>query len=79
MSPIKTASTNMVYMPPPGMTDCDPLPVRRTPDGRTVSVWKLTDDERARIASGENIELHVWQQPPPPVGITLTPDAEVKA
>jgi hypothetical protein len=78
MNPIRTLATNFDYLPPAGMADCVPLPVTRTSDGRTISVWEFTDEERRRIAAGENLELHVWQQPPPPVGMMLTKATETK-
>lgn len=71
---IKTLATNFTYGPPRGMTteECDALPCTRTGDGRVISVWEFTPEERQRIAAGENLELHVWMQPPPPVGFLLT-------
>lgn len=73
MRPIWTERTNFTYLAPGGMADCDPLPCTKEADGRTISVWEPTDDERRAIAAGQNIELHVWQQPPAPVGLALTP------
>ena len=70
MRPIRTLLTNFTYLCP--HAEGDPLPCQRTSDGRTISVWEPTDEERARIAAGENIELHVWMQPPPPVGFLIT-------
>jgi hypothetical protein len=70
MQPIQTRQTNFNYVGP------DPsvamLPCCKTSDGRVISVWEPTAEERQRIAAGENIELHVWMQPPPPVGMLLT-------
>ena len=76
MRPINTIQTNHSYLMPPGM-EGDPLPCCRTNDGRVISVWEPTPDERAAIAAGGNVELHVWQQPPPPVGFTITRLTEV--
>lgn len=73
MKPIESARTNFTYLAPAGMRDCDPMPCTRESDGRVVSVWEPTREERAAIAAGSNIELHVWQQPPPPVGMALSP------
>ena len=74
VKPIPTAATNFTYLcPNPAGT---PLPCQRTSDGRVVSVWAFTPEERAAIAAGQNLELHVWMQPPPPVGFALTPATE---
>jgi hypothetical protein len=72
MRPIRTVQSNFTYHAPPGMRECEPLPVVRTSDGRTVSVWEPTPEQRRAIAEGANIELHVWMQPPPPVGLLVT-------
>lgn len=74
MRVIRTLATNFTYLHPAGG---DPLPCQRTSDGRTVSVWEPTEEERRRIATGANVELHVWAQPTPPVGFTITDAKEV--
>ena len=42
----------------------DGLPVIR-------SVWELDDDERAAIAAGAHIRLHVWGEGTPPVAMDV--------
>lgn len=74
MKPIRTLQTNFTFLHPGGG---DPLPCSKTSDGRTISVWAPTDKERQQIAAGENIELHIWMQPPPPVGFNITRATEV--
>lgn len=40
-------------------------------DRAVSSVWELTDDERAQVADGANIELTVWGgQPPVSMAVT---------
>lgn len=41
-----------------------------------VSVWDLTDDERAAIAAGGTIELTVWGTGHPPVALGVGPSLE---
>jgi hypothetical protein len=81
MKPIRTEQSNFTYGPPAGMTaaECDLLPCCRTSDGRVISVWEFTPEERQRIAAGDNLELHVFEQPTPPVGMQLTALKEVTA
>jgi hypothetical protein len=75
MRPIRTLATNFVYLCPDPAGDA--MPCTRTSDGRTISVWEPTTEERARIAAGANVELHCWMQPPPPVGFVITDHKEV--
>jgi len=50
-----------------------PLPVLKRSDGVVLSRWKLTDQERAAIASGADIFLFNWtfNQPLQPVAIEV--------
>lgn len=77
MRPIKTEETNIVFTPPEGMLGCDPLPAKRVDGGHVVTVWELTAAERQAIADGCNIELHVWLDPTPPVGLRVTNLTEI--
>jgi hypothetical protein len=79
MRPIEVTDSNYNYGAPAGVRECDPMPCQRTADGRTISVWEPTPDERRAIAAGDNIALHVWSQPPPMVGLSITPAKEVPA
>lgn len=36
-----------------------PLPAKVCADGRVITEWQRTEEERALIAQGENIRLHV--------------------
>lgn len=79
MKPRRTPSSNRVYRLAGGTEDND-LWVCETFDSlqpaQTVvcSVWELTDDERQRVADGENIELAVWGgQPPVALQVTAEP------
>lgn len=40
--------------------DVDPLPSIRTPDGKVITRWTLSDDERSRILKGEDVYLTIW-------------------
>jgi hypothetical protein len=52
----------------------DPLPALLFPDGRVVTEWEPTEEERARIAAGERIRLSVWtfNSPLQPVLLEVT-------
>lgn len=75
MKPRRTPNSNSVFHLQGGTEDND-LWVERTEDseGEPVlrSVWKLTDEERARVAAGENIYLVVWGTGTPPVNLGVT-------
>ena len=36
------------------------LPSVRTPDGKVITRWSLTNDERAAILRGEDVFLTIW-------------------
>lgn len=75
MKPRRTVESTTVYRLPGGTEDND-LWVNVTSDtaGTPVlaSVWVPTDDERAAIAAGENVELLVWGTQHPPVHVRTT-------
>jgi len=52
-----------------------PLPSIRTPDGKVITRWTLTDSERAAIVRGEDVFLTVltFNQPLQPVLLTVGP------
>lgn len=82
MRPIDFPGRTTVLGAPDGWDEakhgvCDGLPILRHMDGRCISQWELTPDERAAIAGGANIWLSVWSgRTQPPVGLvpTETPD-----
>lgn len=37
-----------------------PLPSVRTPDGKVITRWTLTDAERAAVLRGDDIFLTIW-------------------
>ena len=47
--------------------NCADLPLIRGADGVLYSVWKLSDEERARVAAGDPVVLGVWADKTPPV------------
>lgn len=69
MKPIHTASSNMVYIGPPGVGD---LHCNRVEPGIIQSVWHLSLAERRAIAAGANVMLTMWQEPVPPVALEVT-------
>lgn len=38
----------------------DPLPALIFRDGKVMTEWELTEDERARLISGERLRLWIW-------------------
>jgi hypothetical protein len=55
----------------------DPLPALVYADGKLMTEWKLTEEERERIAHGENIRLWIWtfNRPLQPVALEVTDEA----
>lgn len=51
-----------------------PLPANLFPDGKVLTEWTFTEEERALIARGENIRLWIWTfgQPLQPVALEVT-------
>lgn len=51
-----------------------PLPAVVYPDGTVLTEWRLTDEERTRIARGENLRLWIWtgHRPLQPVQLEVT-------
>ena len=66
MKPVRTASSDLVYVGPPGVGD---LHCQRVEPGRIRSVWYLSPEERRAIAEGANIALDVVTEPIPPVAV----------
>lgn len=75
MRPIRTADSNMTYTGP--TSDIADLPGQIIPGEGFVSVYRFSDDDRQRIADGENLQLFLAAQPIPPVALDLTDAAEV--
>lgn len=75
MKPRRTHASNAVFRLAGGNEDND-LWVERGIDGEgymtLTSCWVLTDDERGRIAAGENVELVIWGSAQPPVAMGVT-------
>lgn len=50
------------------------LPSIRTPDGKVISRWTLTEAERAAIVAGDDVFLTIWSQGPiQPVYLSVGP------
>lgn len=78
MRPRRVPNSNIVWRLQGGTEDND-LHARQTL-AYIESVWELTDDERAEIASGATIELRVYSRTTPPVSLAVGPSiAERKA
>jgi hypothetical protein len=68
----RTHLSNQVFQLPGGNEDNDLwVYLDQHQDGSPLirSTWVPTDEERARIAAGENIELIVWGPGHPPVAM----------
>jgi hypothetical protein len=67
----RTHLSNQVFQLPGGNEDNDLWVYLDEQDGSPLirSTWVPTDEERARIAAGENIELIVWGEGHPPVAM----------
>lgn len=73
LRPKRTHHSNKVWRLEGGNEDNDLWAFHdRAEDGTLLvrSTWVPTDEQRARIAAGENIELIVWG-PQPPVAMML--------
>jgi len=74
LRPRRTHLSNCVFELPGGTEDND-LWTRITTDERDQTVicstFTLTDEQRQRVAAGENIELLVWGGRQPPVALRL--------
>lgn len=75
MKPRRTHTTNKVFRLEGGNEDSD-LWVEQALDSDgdpiLISTWEPSDDERQRIANGENVALVVWGTSTPPVLVTVT-------
>lgn len=72
MTPVRTASSNLVYRgPSPDIRD---LHCERIRPGVIRSVWWFTPAERAAIAAGANLSLTILTEPIPPVSLHLIQD-----
>jgi hypothetical protein len=51
-----------------------PLPALVFPDGKVLTEWTFSDEERAAVARGENLRLWIWThgQLLQPVALALT-------
>jgi hypothetical protein len=41
-----------------------PIPALTFPDGRVLTEWSFSEEERAAIVRGENLRLWIWLYPP---------------
>jgi hypothetical protein len=75
----RTPTTNHVFELPGGNEDNSlfvEIHVDEAGNPVITSVWDLDDDERALIAQGGTIELHVWGTGTPPVAVSIGPSLE---
>jgi hypothetical protein len=51
-----------------------PLPALIFPDGKVLTEWSFSEEERALVARGENLRLWIWTfgQPLQPVALDVT-------
>lgn len=74
LRPRRTWLSNTVWGLPGGNEDNDLwVYIDQHSDGHPLirSTWVPTDEERARIAAGENVELIVWGMGHPPVAMEV--------
>lgn len=75
MDPIRTPTSNLVYKGDGGEIADLHCERRRVDGGHTAifSTWKPTDEERAWIAAGANVEIGIYHvEPIPPISVTAT-------
>jgi hypothetical protein len=75
VKPRRTHESQNVLRLPGGNEDNDLwFAVKEAEGGQPVicSTWEPSDEERAAIAAGENVELIVWGGSHPPVSIRTT-------
>lgn len=70
MKPVRTASSNLVYMGP--TPDIGDLHCEREAPGQIRSIWWFTPAERKAIADGANLSLTILREPIPPVALHVT-------
>lgn len=67
------STNNMILRSPPGMADCDDLPVTLMgcEDGTTIiaSFWRPTEEELEQLKCGASIVLYVWGRTHSPVAL----------
>lgn len=76
VAPTTLAGTPVVFAE--DQPQYQPLPARRTKDGRVITEWELTEAERLRIAHGENVRLTIltFNDPLQPVLVEITCEDE---
>jgi hypothetical protein len=77
VKPRRTHNSNKVFVLEDGNEDSDlwtELALTEEGDPVIISVWEPSDDERRRVADGENVALVVWGRMHPPVMVTVTDD-----
>jgi hypothetical protein len=74
MRPVRTASSNMVFVGPPGVGD---LHCQRLPSGAVRTIWRLTRAERDYVAATGHIELEIFAARIPPVAVNCTDEVGV--
>lgn len=82
MKPRRTHESNKVFVLPGGNEDNDLwVTLAADEDENTVicSTWEPTNEERAAIADGANIELVIWGSGQPPVAMRTSTVALGKA
>lgn len=75
MKPRRTHTSTNVYRLPGGTEDNDLWVTTYAPDegGPAIgSTWQPTDEERAQIANGANVELLVFGTVQPPVAVRVS-------
>ena len=77
MNPIRTAASNFIYKG--NGEDVLDTWVERPRPGAVILTWTLTDEERAAIAAGANIDLVIGHEPIPPTDLHVSSRVELSA
>lgn len=72
MKAIEFEGQNFDWMPPRDAKrgECGQLPVFRH-DGKSISVWKLDEEDLRVLNEGGHVLLHIWSVGHPPVALTV--------
>lgn len=70
MNPVNFPGANTELLPPPGQTDCKPLPCHRG-DNLVTSQWELSAKELAQLIVSRRIVLRVQGGTQPPLWLEV--------
>jgi hypothetical protein len=77
MIPVRTRGSNFIYRG--NGHDVEEVWVERPYSGVAILTWKPSDEERAAIAAGANIDLVIGTEPIPPTDLHVSTRTELSA